>query len=130
MISLRIISKSLSETHSISANVEFPWLVGRFLPARHSGAAKICFIPGQITLYSTRLAAENKPKLGNWRGGLGTCQTLGSPNAKCTLGDLKMAARMAKSRLARHPTATREFGVFTRLNECLGDFASTEYETG
>jgi hypothetical protein len=53
MISLRIISKSLSETHSIPANVEFPWLAGRFLPARHSGAAKICFIPGQITVYST-----------------------------------------------------------------------------
>jgi hypothetical protein len=45
--------KSLSETHSISANVEFPWLAGRFPPARHSGAAKICFIPGQIMLYFT-----------------------------------------------------------------------------
>jgi hypothetical protein len=37
------------------------------------------------------------------------------------LGDLKTAARMAKSRLVRHPTATREFGVLTRLDECLGD---------
>jgi hypothetical protein len=40
-------------THSTSANLEFPWLVGRFPPARHSGAAKICFIPGQIMLYFT-----------------------------------------------------------------------------
>jgi hypothetical protein len=43
---------SLSETHSFSANVEFPWLVGRFPPARHSCAAKICFIPGSIMFIS------------------------------------------------------------------------------
>ena len=42
-----------SEIRSISAKVPFPWLVGRFPPARHSGAAKICFIPGQIVLYFT-----------------------------------------------------------------------------
>lgn len=50
-----ISAKSLSETHSISANVEFPWLAGRFPPARHSGAAKIRFIPGQIVLYFTKV---------------------------------------------------------------------------
>jgi hypothetical protein len=54
-LGVRIIAKSLSGSHSISANVEFPWLVGRFLPARHSGAAKICLIPGQIMPYFTFL---------------------------------------------------------------------------
>jgi hypothetical protein len=53
-------TKSLSETHSISANVEFPWLVGRFLPARDSDAAKICFIPGQIMLHFTMNITANK----------------------------------------------------------------------
>jgi hypothetical protein len=42
------VAKSLSKTHSILANVEFPWLVGRFPPARHSGAAKISFHLGQV----------------------------------------------------------------------------------
>jgi len=42
-------------------NGEFPWLVGRFRPARHSGAAKICFILGQIALYFTvtEIAGDN-----------------------------------------------------------------------
>jgi hypothetical protein len=53
----RVIAKSLSETHSISAHEEFPCLVGRFLPARHSGAAKMCFISGQIMLYFTVVIA-------------------------------------------------------------------------
>jgi hypothetical protein len=50
-----------SEIRLISAKVSFPWLVGRFPPARHSGAAKICFIPGQIMLYFTliEMAGDN-----------------------------------------------------------------------
>ena len=56
-LDLREIAESLNETHSISANVEFPWLVGRFPPARHSGAAKICFIPGHIMVCFTQVRA-------------------------------------------------------------------------
>ena len=54
-LDLREIAESLNETHSISANVEFSWLVGRFPLARHSGAAKICSIPGQIMIYFTKV---------------------------------------------------------------------------
>jgi hypothetical protein len=64
-LDLREIAESLNETHSISANVEFPWLVGRFPPMRHSGAAKICFIPGQIMLYFTG-GAKNAHNLTKW----------------------------------------------------------------
>jgi len=43
----RIQVESLSETRSISVNLEFPSLAGLFAPQRHSGAAKICCIPGR-----------------------------------------------------------------------------------
>lgn len=50
VVNKRPIAKSLRKTHSVSANVETPRFPGPFPTVRHSGAAKICFIPGQIML--------------------------------------------------------------------------------
>jgi hypothetical protein len=98
-----IIAKSLSETHSNSANVKFPGLVGRSPPARHPGAAKIWLIPGQINFHFTMLRITERRIHGS----------------KCRAAEDEIFIRMAKAG-----------STIAGLMECFGTVVSVSLQHG